>query len=66
MARINQASLRAQLDDCRARFDAIKQKGEASADTLALFDTLFLLLDIVVAVFLAKTTPKTSRNSSLM
>ena len=32
MARINPASLRAQLDDCRARFDAIKQKGEASAD----------------------------------
>ena len=65
MARINQASLRAQLDDCRARFDAIKQKGEASADTLALIDTLFLLVDIVVAVFLEKTTPKTSRNSSL-
>ena len=65
MARINQASLRAQLDDCRARFDAIKQKGEASADTLALIDTLFLLVEIVVAVFLEKTTPKTSRNSSL-
>ena len=65
MARINQASLRAQLDDCRARFDAIKQKGEASADTLALIDALFLLVDIVVAVFLEKTTPKTSRNSSL-
>ena len=29
MARINQASLRAQLDDCRAQFEAIKQKGEA-------------------------------------
>ena len=65
MARINQASLRAQLDDCRARFDAIKQKGEASADTVALIDTLFLLVDIVVAVFLEKTMPKTSRNSSL-
>ncbi len=65
MARINPASLRAQLDDCRARFDAIKQKGEASADTLALINALFMLVDIVVAVFLEKTTPKTSRNSSL-
>ena len=61
MARINQASLRAQLDDCRAQFDAIKQKGEASADTLALINALFMLVDIVVAVFLEKTTPKTSR-----
>ena len=65
MARINPASLRAQLDDCRAQFDAIKQKGEASADTLALINALFMLVDIVVAVFLEKTTPKTSRNSSL-
>ena len=65
MARINQASLRAQLDDCRAQFDAIKQKGEASADTLALINALFMLVDIVVAVFLEKTTPRTSRNSSL-
>ena len=65
MARINQASLRAQLDDCRAQFDAIKQKGEAHADTLALINALFMLVDIVVAVFLEKTTPKTSRNSSL-
>ena len=61
MARINQASLRAQLDQCRAQFEAIKQKGEAGADTLALIDTLFMLVDIVVAVFLEKTTPKTSR-----
>ena len=65
MARINPASLRAQLDDCRARFDAIKQRGEASADTLALINALFLLVDIVVAVFLEKTTPRTSRNASL-
>ena len=65
MARINQASLRAQLHDCRAQFDAIQQKGEASADTLALINALFMLVDIVVAVFLERTTPKTSRNSGL-
>ena len=65
MARINQASLRAQLHDCRAQFEAIKQHGEASADTLALINALFMLVDIVVAVFLERTTPKTSRNSGL-
>ena len=64
MAPVNQASLCVQLDDCRAQFDAIKQKGEASADTLAPINALFLLMDIVVAVFLEKTTPATSRNSS--
>ena len=57
MARINHASLRAQLHDCRAQFEAIKQHGEASADTLALINALFMLVDIVVAVFLERTTP---------
>ena len=42
MARINQASLRAQLHHCRAQFEAIKQHGEASADTLALINALFM------------------------
>ena len=32
MARINQASLRAQIDDSRTQFEAIKQHGEASAE----------------------------------
>ena len=65
MARLNHASLRAQLHHCRAQFEAIKQHGEASADTLALINALFMLVDIVVAVFLERTTPKTSRNSGL-
>ena len=65
MARLNHASLRAQLHDCRTQFEAIKQHGEASADTLALINALFMLVDIVVAVFLERTTPKTSRNSGL-
>ena len=43
MARINHASLRAQLNECRTQFEAIKQKGEASADTLALINALFML-----------------------
>ena len=65
MASVNTASLRAQLDDCRAQFDAIKRTGKAGADTLALINALFLLLDILVAVFLEKTTRKTSANSSI-
>ncbi len=65
MARINTASLRARLDNCRGRFDDIQRKGEAGADLLSRIDALFLLFDILVAVFLEKTTQKTSCNSSL-
>ncbi len=65
MATVNAASLRAQLDDCRARFEAIKRDGKANAETLALIHALFLLLDILVVVFLEKTTRKTSANSGL-
>lgn len=65
MATVNAASLRERLDDCRVRFDDIRRRGEAGADTLALINALFLLLDILVAVFLERATPKTSANSSL-
>ena len=65
MPTVNGASLRAQMDDCRARFDAVKRTGEAGAETRALIDALFLLPDILVAVFLEKTTRKTSANSGL-
>ncbi len=65
MPTVSGASLRAQMDDCRARFDAIKRTGEAGAETRALIDALFLLLDILVAAFLEKTTRKTSANSGL-
>ena len=65
MPTVNGVSLRAQMDDYRTQFDAIKRKGEACAEALALIKALFLLLDILVAVFLEKTTPKTSRNSGL-
>ena len=65
MATVHAASLRAQLDDCRARFEAIKRDGKANAETLALIHALFLLLDILVVVFLEKTTRKTSANSGL-
>lgn len=65
MATVNTASLRTKLDGCRAQFDAIKRTGEAGADTLALINALFLLLDILMVVFMEKTTRKTSANSSL-
>ena len=52
MAAVDAASLRAELDDCRARIEAIERNGGASADTLVPVHARFLPLDIPVAVFL--------------
>jgi len=65
MPPVNGASLRAPLDDGRARFDDIRRKGAAGADTIARIDALFLLRDILVAVFREKAPPKTPRNSGI-
>ncbi len=65
MPTVNAASLRRQLDDCRSRFDAIRRRGEAGAETVELINVLLMLLDLLVAVLLERTTPKTPRNSGL-
>ena len=62
---MNGASPRAQPDGCRARFDGIKRRGEAGAETPALTDALFLLPGLLMAALLEKATPKTPRSSGL-
>ena len=62
MARINHASRAAPPLPGPVR--GIKQHGEASRTPRAI-NALVMLVDIVVAVFLERTTPKTSRNSGL-
>ncbi len=62
---MNAASLRAQLDGCRAQFDAIRRKGEAGADTLAPVKALFPPPGILVAVPLERTTRRTDASSSI-
>ena len=65
MPTVNGASLRAELDDAKARIAALRADGKVSEEVDAVIGVLLSLLGILVAVFLEKATPKTSANSGL-
>ena len=65
MPTVNGASLRAEVEDARARVAALRADGKVSEEVDALFRVLFAMLDLLVAVLLERTTRKTSRNSGL-
>lgn len=64
MASLNQQSVRAQLDALKAQCQQLIARGKMSRESQVLFAALLALVDIVVAVFMEKTTKKDARNSS--
>ena len=65
MAAVNKASLRSEFDALKGRFEALCADGKMSPESRALFDTLLMLFEVLLAVFMEKNTPKGSRNSGL-
>jgi transposase len=65
MASVNRASLRADFAALKGRFEQHCAAGEVSAELRALFEALLMLFELLLAVFMEKTTTKTSRNSGL-
>jgi len=65
MASVAKASLRAELDRLKGEFDELSAKGQLSAQGRALFQALLTLFDVLMAVFMERSTPKNSRNASV-
>lgn len=65
MPSINKKSLREEFDQLKGEFDRLTGEGKVNAETGALIRAMILLFELLVAVFMEKTTKKNSRNSSL-
>ena len=65
MASVNKQSLREEIDALKAEFKRLSSGGKMTAESRALFKTLLILFEVVLAVFMEKTTQKDSANSSL-
>jgi transposase len=64
LASVNKQSLREELAALTVRFDTLCADGKMGAESRALVEALLILLELLVAVFLEKNTPKTNTNSS--
>jgi len=63
MPRVNKQSLREEFDTLKGRFEQLVAEGKMAGESRALVEALVMLLELLIAVFLEKHTPKTSANS---
>ncbi|HEY1888977.1 MAG TPA: IS66 family transposase [Steroidobacteraceae bacterium] len=64
MASVNKESLREEFGALKERFGRLSADGKVTAESRALFEALLMLLQVLMAVFMEKHTPKNSTNSS--
>jgi len=64
VASVNKQSLREEFDALKGRFEQQCAEGRMTGENRDLFQALLMLLQLLMAVFMEKHTPKTSTNSS--
>jgi transposase len=65
MASVNQTSLREEFTTLRGQFEQLCAAGKVSDELRTLVQALLMLFELLMAVFMEKHTPKSSRNSGL-
>lgn len=65
MATVNKQSLREEFDGIKSEFKHLSSNGKMTTESQALFKALLMLFELMLAVFMEKTTRKDNKNSSL-
>lgn len=65
MASVNKTSLREEFEGLKGQFEQLCAEEKMGTDSRALFQALLMLFELLMAVFMEKTTKKNNRNSSL-
>ena len=64
MASVNRQSLRDEFTALKERFGQLSSDGKVGAESRALIEALLMLMQVLIAVFMERNTPKSSANSS--
>ncbi len=65
MAILNKQSVREEFDKVKASFNEQVKSGKVPSETATLVSTLIMLFEIILSIFMEKSTKKTSANSSI-
>lgn len=65
MASLNKISVREEVTKLKADFAQLSREGKVTPETSALFQSLLLIVEMILSIFLERQTRKTSKNSSL-
>lgn len=64
MPQVNKQSIRDELDHIKKEFDRLTAENKITVESRVLFKAMLMLFDVLLAVFLEKTTKKDNKNSS--
>ena len=65
MATLNKTSVREEVGRLKQEFDQLCSDGKVSPEMRAVMSSLLVVVDLILAIFLEKTTRKNNKNSSL-
>jgi transposase len=65
MASLDKTSVRAEVSRLKADFEQLCADGNITAESKALMMSLFLIVELILSIFLEKTTKKDNKNSSI-
>ena len=65
MSTVNKLSLREEVERVKSEFDQLAKEKKINPETRMLFQSMLMLINLLVSIFLEKTTKKTSKNSSI-
>jgi hypothetical protein len=64
MASVNGQSVREEAERIKSEFDRITKNKKMDDDSRMLFKSMLMLINLLIAIFLEKSTKKNSKNSS--
>lgn len=64
MSTVNKQSVREEAERIKTEFERLVADKKISADVVFLFQSMFMLINLLIAIFLEKMTPKNNKNSS--
>jgi len=64
MGSLNKESVRDEVERIKSEFNRISSSNKMNSETKILFQSMLMLINLLIAIFLEKTTKKTSKNSS--
>jgi hypothetical protein len=64
MGNVNRQSVREEAERIKTEFDRLAANKKINSESKMLFQSMLMLINLLVAIFLEKTTPKNNKNSS--
>ena len=65
MATINKKSVREEVDKLKSEFANLREAGKVTDEVVALINSMLMIMDLILSIFLERTTKKTNKNSSI-